>query len=83
MLLWFAFTAMMFVGTLKHNRATQVVFLSLAILFLLLALGDFMHNENITHIAGWVGIFCGCSAIYSVVGQVVNNAFGKTIIPLG
>jgi len=83
LLLWFVFTFMMFIGTLKHNRATQVVFFTLAALFLALALGDFTHNENITHIAGWIGIFCGASAMYSAVGQVINNEFKKTIIPLG
>ena len=83
LLLWCIFTFMMFIGTLKHNRITQVVFLSLALLFLMLALGDFTHNELITRIAGYIGIFCGGSAIYSAVGQVVNNEFGKTVIPLG
>ncbi len=82
LLLWGLFTLMMFIGTLKHNRATQVVFLSLTALFFLLSLGDFTGNETITHIAGWVGIFCGLSAIYNSTAQVVNNEFGKKILPL-
>ena len=73
----------MFIGTLKHNRATQVVFGSLTVLFILLALGDFTGNHSITTIAGYEGIFCGLSAIYSAVGQIVNGEYGKTIIPLG
>ena len=83
LLLWGIFTAFMFVGTLKHNRATQVVFGSLTVLFLLLALGDFTGNHTITMIAGFEGIFCGLSAIYSAVGQIVNGEFGKTVLPLG
>ena len=83
LLLWGIFTAFMFVGTLKHNRATQVVFGSLTILFILLALGDFTGNHTITTIAGFEGIFCGLSAIYSAMGQIVNGEYGKTIIPLG
>ncbi|MBO5868471.1 MAG: acetate uptake transporter, partial [Oscillospiraceae bacterium] len=39
LLLWGIFTGFMFIGTLKHNRATQVVFGSLTVLFVLLALG--------------------------------------------
>ena len=73
----------MFIGTLKHNRATQVVFGSLTILFVLLAMGDFTGNHMITTIAGFEGIFCGLSAIYSAMGQIVNGEFGKEIIPLG
>ena len=83
LLLWGIFTFFMFIGTLKLNRATQVVFGSLTILFLLLALGDFTGNHTITMIAGFEGIFCGASAIYSAAGQIVNAEYGKTIIPLG
>ena len=83
LLLWGIFTAFMFVGTLKHNRATQVVFGTLTVLFVLLALGDFTGNHTITMIAGFEGIFCGLSAIYSAMGQILNAEFGKKIIPLG
>lgn len=83
LLLWGIFTGFMFIGTLKHNRATQVVFGSLTVLFLLLAIGDFADNHTITMIAGYEGIFCGLSAIYSAVGQIVNEEFGKKVLPLG
>ena len=83
LLLWGVFTAFMFIGTLKHNRATQVVFGSLTILFMLLAMGDFTGNHTITTLAGFEGIFCGLSAIYSAMGQVINEEFGKKVLPLG
>ena len=83
LLLWGVFTAFMFVGTFKHNRATQVVFGTLTVLFVLLALGDFTGNHTITMIAGYEGIICGLSAIYSAMGQILNAEFGKKIIPLG
>ena len=83
LLLWGIFTTFMFIGTLKHNKATQVVFGSLAVLFFLLAIGDFTHNHAITTVAGFEGIFCGLSAIYSAAGQIINEEYGKTIIPLG
>ena len=83
LLLWCIFTLFMFIGTLKHNRATQVVFGTLTVLFLLLAIGDFTENHVITTIAGIEGIICGLSAIYSAMGQIVNGEFGKTVLPLG
>ena len=83
LLLWGIFTAFMFIGTLKHNKATQVVFGSLTVLFMLLALGDFTGNHTITMIAGFEGIFCGFSAIYSAMGQILNAEYGKTVMPLG
>ena len=83
LLLWGIFTLFMFIGTLKHNRATQVVFGTLTVLFFLLAIGDFTHSHIITTIAGIEGIICGLSAIYSAMGQIVNAEYGKTILPLG
>ena len=79
---WGIFTGFMFIGTLTHNKTTQVIFGSLTILFGLLALGDFLHNPQITVIAGIVGIFCGASAFYGAVAQIINGEHGKTIFPL-
>ena len=83
LLLWGIFTLFMFIGTLKHNRATQVVFGSLTVLFFMLAIGDFTGIHVIHTIAGYIGIFCGLSAIYNSLGQILNAEYGKTIIPLG
>ena len=82
LLLWAIFTLFMFVGTLKHNRATQVVFLSLTVLFAGLAIGDLSGVEMIKVVSGWIGIFCGASAIYNAMGQVVNGEYGKELFPL-
>jgi len=81
--LWGLFTFFMFIGTLKLNRAIQFVFASLTLLFWLLSLGDATGNEQITHIAGYEGIICGFSAIYAAVAQVLNEVYGKTVLPLG
>ncbi len=83
LLLWAIFTGGMFIGTLSHNKATQVVFASLTILFILLALADFTDNHTIKVIAGIEGIFCGLSAIYNSLGQIINKELGKDIVKLG
>ncbi len=83
LMLWFLFTAFMFIGTLKHNFATQLVFGSLAILFLLLSVGDFTDIAIIKQIGGAVGIICGSLAIYTSLAQVLNNEFGRKVMPLG
>ncbi|MGB4587840.1 MAG: acetate uptake transporter [Clostridiaceae bacterium] len=81
--MWGLFTFFMFIGTLKISRALQFVFLSLAILFFLLAAGDFTGSEAITRIAGYEGIICGFSAIYAALAQVINELYGKEVMPLG
>ena len=80
--MWGIFTAVMFVATLKMNRAIQFVFGSLALLFFLLAAGDFTGNGLITTIAGYEGIICGFSAIYAGLGQVLNEVYQKDVVPL-
>jgi succinate-acetate transporter protein len=81
--MWGLFTCVMFVGTLKLNRALQFVFGSLTILFWLLALGDATDTIAITRVAGVEGIICGLSAIYAGLAQVLNEVYGKTVMPLG
>lgn len=83
LLMWGIFTFVMFIGTLKLNRALQVVFLTLAILFFLLAIRDFTGSALIGKIAGIEGIFCGFTAIYAALGHVLNEVYRKTILPLG
>jgi len=82
LLIWGLFTAFMFLGSLKHNTISKIVFGSLTMLFILLAVGDFTQLRWITIIAGIVGIFCGLSAFYSAVGQIVNGEFGKKVLPM-
>jgi succinate-acetate transporter protein len=83
LLLWGLFSLGMFVGTFKLNRALQVIFGSLVILFMLLAIGDFTGNAAIKQFAGVEGIFCGLSAIYACLAQILNEVYGKTVMPLG
>lgn len=81
--MWGLFTLVMFIGTLKISRALQLVFGSLTILFFLLALGDYTGSETIKLIAGYEGIICGFTAIYTGLAQVINEVYGKDILPLG
>lgn len=82
--MWGLFTGVMFLATLRLNRALQIVFATLTILFFLLAYGDFTNaSAGFKHFTGYEGIFCGFSAIYTGLAQVLNELFGKTMLPLG
>ena len=82
--MWGLFTLVMFIGTLRLHVAGQIVFGSLTILFFLLAYGDFANaSVGFKHFTGWEGIFCGFSAIYTGLAQVLNELYGKVILPLG
>jgi hypothetical protein len=79
--MWGLFTMMMFIGTLKKNFTLSFVFLTLFILFYLLALKDWGIVSG-----GWIGIegiICGLSAIYLAMAEVINESFGKVVLPIG
>jgi succinate-acetate transporter protein len=82
--MWGLFTLVMFIGTLRLNRALQIVFATLTILFFLLAYGDFTAaSTGFKHFTGYEGILCGFSAIYAGLAQVLNELFGRIVLPLG
>jgi succinate-acetate transporter protein len=83
LIIWGLFTLLLFFGTLKLNRALQFVFATLTLLFFLLALGDYTGNSALKHFTGYEGILCGASAIYTGVAGLLNEMFGKTVLPIG
>lgn len=83
LIMWGIFTGFMFIGTLRGNRVLQFIFASLTVLFFLLALADISHSTLIKKIAGYEGIICGLSAIYLAMAEVINEQFGRTVLPIG
>ena len=88
--MWGLFTFMMALGTLRATRALQTVFFSLVVLFWLLATRDWLAaagsatlSTTIGHVAGFEGIFCGASAIYLAMAEVLNERYGRTVLPIG
>jgi succinate-acetate transporter protein len=80
---WGLFTFAMFFATLKKPVALRVVFFTLFVLFWLLAIKDWTGNELVGTIAGIEGIFCGLSAIYLAMAEVLNESLGKVVLPTG
>jgi len=80
--MWGVFTLVMFIGTLRLNKALQFIFGSLTVLFFLLALGDATGQSVFTRIAGYEGILCGLSAIYTGLAQVLNEVYGRVVWPI-
>lgn len=80
--IWGIFTSLMFLGTLKNNRALQFVFGSLAVLFFLLTIVRLTGNSEILMVTGIEGLICGASAIYTGMAEVLNEVYGRIILPL-
>jgi uncharacterized protein len=78
---WGIFTTYMFIGTIRISVALMVVFAGLAALFYLLAIG--VHNTDVHKFAGYEGLFTAGAALYASAAQVINEAWGKYMLPLG
>jgi hypothetical protein len=81
--IWGFFSLVMFIGTFRLNRALQVVFGLLTIAFALLAIGDLIGSSTLKTLAGWEGIVLGFCAIYTGLAQVLNDVYGRVVLPLG
>lgn len=82
--IWGIFSFCMFIGTLKKSPwALVFVFFTVVILFELLAAHFWTESAAVGKAAGIEGIICGLSAIYTAFGEILNEIYGRTIIPLG
>jgi uncharacterized protein len=83
LIMWGIFTLLLFIGTLRLNRALQFIFASLTLLFFLLALGDATENATIKTLTGYEGIICGASAVYTAIANLLNELYGRVLLPVG
>jgi len=79
--IWGLVTAGLWVITFRINKALAVVFGSLVLLFALLAIGE--YSTPVHKLAGYVGLFCGASAIYTGYATLLNETWKGQFLPLG
>jgi succinate-acetate transporter protein len=81
--MWAIFTTYMFIASLRTTGAVALVFLLLAITFVLLAIGDMgSGNSDITHAGGYVGLLTAIAAWYASFAAVINSTFGRVLAPV-
>jgi len=78
---WGIFTAYATIASLKVNRAVTSIFVTLIILFFLLAAGEW--NSTVHKIAGYEGILCALIAWYTSAAVLINTLFERDVLPLG
>lgn len=80
---WGVFTFYMWIATFRHNMALQLVFLTLWITFLLLAIGAWFGVSAISHLGGYVGLICAAIAAYLSAAEMINGDFKREVLPIG
>lgn len=79
--LWGVFTLFMTIGTFRINRVLQFVFVTLTVLFFMLAIGIGWDLSGVVKAAGIVGIFTGAAALYLAMAENLEEIYGKVILP--
>ena len=79
---WGVFTFYMWIATFRTNRALQYVFLALWITFVLLAFGIWFA-PILGKLGGYAGLVTALLAFYLSAAEVINEAYGKTVLPIG
>jgi uncharacterized protein len=85
---WGIFTAYMFVASLRTTGAVALVFLLLAITFIVLGIGNsaLTGTHSLTNgtikLGGWIGLATAIVAWYASFAGVVNSTWGRTVFPV-
>lgn len=79
---WGLFTLGMVVASFALSKIMRVLFITVLILFALLAAADFTGNSTIKLLGGIDGVICGALALFIAMATVINDTFKKVIIPL-
>jgi uncharacterized protein len=86
--MWGIFTAYMFIASLRTTGAVALVFLLLAITFLILGIGNsaLAGTTNVTNgtikLGGYFGIVTAIVAWYASFAAVINSTFGRVVAPV-
>src|SRR4051794_17198867 len=77
---WGIFTAYMFIASLRTTAAIALVFVLLALTFIVLGIEE--ANESSTKLGGWIGIATAVAAWYASFAAVTNSTFKRTVLPV-
>lgn len=81
LLIWAVFTAFMCVAAVKVSGAVLGVFVTLALTFLVLAVGQFADSTGIGKVGGWLGLVTALVAWYASFAVVTNATWKRPVLP--
>jgi uncharacterized protein len=79
---WGIFTAYMWIASFRVSVAVSVVFLLLAITFIVLGIGNSGAHTGIVKAGGYIGIATAIAAWYASFAVVTNKTFGRVVLPV-
>lgn len=79
---WTLYTVIMWIGSMRVHGAMALTFTSLLIGFVLLDVGHFGY-PICNKIAGFELMICAFSAWYMMAGIILNELYGRVVLPMG
>ena len=85
---WGIFTSLMFFASLRTTGAVAIVFLLLAITFIVLGIGNSALSggtatiNGTVKLGGWLGLATAAAAWYTAIAAVLESTYGRTILPV-
>jgi succinate-acetate transporter protein len=80
---WGIWTALLWVASFSRTWAVNAVLLALAVTFFLLGIGNAGNTSSIVKAGGWAGLVTAVLAWYAAVGELMEGAWGRAVLPLG
>jgi uncharacterized protein len=81
MFCWLLWTVLMWVATFRVSLVINLLFLDLIGVFAFQAAGLTSGNIALVKIGGWFGIVLSVIGFYGALETVVNETFGRTVMP--
>jgi succinate-acetate transporter protein len=79
---WGIFALGLFICTLKMHRLLQVTLAAVVLLVALLVAAQLTGSSLVLNAGGVVGIVAGALALYMGMGQVINEIYGRRVLPV-
>lgn len=80
---WLIFTIILWIASFKTSMAFVIGVGLLVLTIAALILGQANTNENWIKIGGWLGLVLALEIFYIAAAELINQMFGRHILPLG
>lgn len=80
---WLMFAILMFLGTLRQSRITQLIHGEVVIVFFLDTVGAFTQLAVLTKVAGWICIILSVTCYYTAASFIYNPKITPISLPIG
>src|SRR3954468_24885358 len=78
---WAVLAAILWVPSFHTTLVINLIFLLTTALLTALGIGNFIDNTTVLHVGGYIGIALGLVDWYGCASTLVNETFGRTVIP--